>query len=538
MAWKPSIWSLNPTREARRHSQVWESRGSATGSALFFWRTSKDVSDLFLADPDLFRERIQQALESAIPWAAHEARERAARAAECLRGCEKLANEPRILDRLAEDLVRGGLVGELRPAKLVYLAATSRLLERPVSIVVKGPSSAGKSFTVKQALAFLPAGAYHELTAMSEKALVYSDEPLQHRMLLICEATGLESELASYMVRSLLSEGRLRYETVESTSEGLRPRIIEREGPTGLIVTTTAVRLHPENETRLISIPVKDSTEQTRAILDGLADDRPRNVDYKPWHSLQEWIEANPTTVHIPYAHELLRAIPPVAVRLRRDSSALLRLIETHALLHQASRARDPQGRIIATLDDYAIVRELVYDLVAEGIDATVPAVIRETVAAVPAADDQPVTLRQVAETLGIDKSAASRRVKHAIERGYLTNLADGARGKPMRLVQGEPLPADREILPTVNAIADSIAKHRPEAAEQETVDALHTEPQGGVPTSDKPLTVVVADLKDAPACRFGGHHTSVWCNDAGRQICRVCHPPAHKTPRGVWAWP
>ena len=35
--------------------------------------------------------------------------------------------------------------------------------------------------------------------------------------------------------------------------------MIEREGPTGLIVTTTALRLHPENETRMLSLTVTDT---------------------------------------------------------------------------------------------------------------------------------------------------------------------------------------------------------------------------------------------------------------------------------------
>ena len=69
---------------------------------------------------------------------------------------------------------------------------------------------------------------------------------------MLYEAAGLGSDFASYLVRSLLSEGRLSYETVEKTADGLRARLIERQGPTGLLVTTTAVKLHPENETRLI----------------------------------------------------------------------------------------------------------------------------------------------------------------------------------------------------------------------------------------------------------------------------------------------
>jgi hypothetical protein len=54
-----------------------------------------------------------------------------------------------------------------------------------------------------------------------------------------------------------------------------------------------------------------------------------------------------------------------VAVRLRRDFSVILSLIRAHALLHQATRERDGEGGVIASIEDYARVRELVADLVA-----------------------------------------------------------------------------------------------------------------------------------------------------------------------------
>ena len=50
---------------------------------------------------------------------------------------------------------------------------------------------------------------------MSEHALAYSHEPLVHRFLILYEAAGLESDFASYLLRSLLSEGCIKYETVE-----------------------------------------------------------------------------------------------------------------------------------------------------------------------------------------------------------------------------------------------------------------------------------------------------------------------------------
>jgi hypothetical protein len=58
------------------------------------------------------------------------------------------------------------------------------------------------------------------------------------------EVAGLTGDFGTYLVRSLLSEGRICYDTVEKIKDGLKARRIEREGPTGLIATTTELALH------------------------------------------------------------------------------------------------------------------------------------------------------------------------------------------------------------------------------------------------------------------------------------------------------
>jgi hypothetical protein len=146
----------------------------------------------------------------------------------------------------------------------------------------------------------------------------------------------------------------------------------------------------------------------------------------------------------------LAAAVPPVAVRLRRDCGALLNLIRAHAILHQANRERDVDGRVDATLEDYAQVRDLVADLVSEGVEATVPATIRETVEMVErlhGETEKDVTIAALAEELELDKSAAWRRVRSAMDRGYLENQEE-RKGRPAKLVVADALPADIEILP------------------------------------------------------------------------------------------
>jgi hypothetical protein len=423
---------------------------------------ARDVSELHLEDPEAFAGRIEEARGRAAAWLDIAESEAQERSREAWTACEHLALAPDILGLLAVELGRS-VSGEVRTVKLLYLALTSRLLEKPVSVAVKGPSSGGKTYLVERVLDFFPEAAYHALTAMSEKALAYSEEPIEHRFLVFFEAQGMASDFATYLIRSLLSEGRLRYEFVEKTSEGLRARLIEREGPTGLIVTTTAVRMHPENETRLLSLTVTDTREQTRDILASLARGREEGVDLTPWHALQEWL-ASPAAEHrvtIPYAPVLAELVPPVAVRLRRDFGALLNLIRAHAVLHQASRERNEDGHVVATIDDYARVRDLVHDLISEGIEATVPESVREVVEAamrLHEEEDEPVTTAALARELELDRSAASRRVRAAKDRGYLRDLEDNPR-KPSRIIPGDPLPEELEILPAPEVLAEACTR-------------------------------------------------------------------------------
>ena len=273
----------------------------------------------------------------------------------------------------------------------------------------------------------------------------------------------MKGDFASYLIRALLSEGRLRYETVEKTKDGLQSKLIEREGPTGLLVTTTDARLHPENETRLFSIFVTDTKEQTKNILRSLADDADGQVvDLPRWQAFQTWLGHGSNQVVIPYAKALAELVPGVAVRLRRDFGAVLNLIRAHAVLHQATRDHDSQGRIVADIEnDYAEVRDLVGDLLSEGVGATVSATVRETVQAVvdviaERSDSESVeaTTAQVSKKLNLDKSAGYRRVQVAVEREYLKNLED-KKGRPARLVIGDPLPDDMDILPTVESLIE-----------------------------------------------------------------------------------
>jgi hypothetical protein len=171
-------------------------------------------------------------------------------------------------------------------------------------------------------------------------------------------------------------------------------------------------------------------------------------TDFSEWHAYARWTAAGNHKVHVPYAGWLAANIPPVAVRLRRGFGALLRLIESHAILHQLSRTTDSAGRIVATEADYLAVRALVADLISDAVSSTVSPATRETVEAVEKLDQgQGVKIHDLAVHLDLERSTVQYRVTAARERSYLVNMED-KRGKPGRYRTGDPMPGETVILP------------------------------------------------------------------------------------------
>ena len=160
-------------------------------------------------------------------------------------------------------------------------------------------------------------------------------------------------------MRSLLSEGQLRYETVEKTVEGLRARLIDKAGLTGLIATTTAHSLDAETETRVLTLEVNENANHVREALRTIAARLGKvNIVPEELTAALNWLElAGDTTVSISYARWLADKVPVdrVAPRLTRDFRALISVIEACTVLHRSQRDRDSDGNIVATEADYAM---------------------------------------------------------------------------------------------------------------------------------------------------------------------------------------
>jgi DNA-binding transcriptional ArsR family regulator len=164
--------------------------------------------------------------------------------------------------------------------------------------------------------------------------------------------------------------------------------------------------------------------------------------------------------------------VPNSAVRLRRDFGQVITAIEAHALLHREYRNLSTKGSIVATIEeDYAVVRELLGDLLAETSETKVRKTVAETVAAVVAVDDEAnepdsdkeggATVSAVAKELKLDKSTARRWLNAARDAELVKNI-ETRRGQPARYrATGVLVQKDISVLPTADDLREAYDDYR-----------------------------------------------------------------------------
>src|SRR3546814_12965582 len=95
------------------------------------------------------------------------------------------------MDRILADFALCGVVGEAVNIQTGYLACVSRLLDRPLAIIIQSSSAAGKSATMDALLAMMPSDAQVRYSAMTGQRLFYIGETnLKHSILAIAPDAG------------------------------------------------------------------------------------------------------------------------------------------------------------------------------------------------------------------------------------------------------------------------------------------------------------------------------------------------------------
>jgi DNA primase catalytic core len=296
----------------------------------------REVGQLWTALGELQREQMKKLLEAPPEEALMTAEEQAA-ALELLR-------DPRLLERVLEDFERCGAVGEETNKKVSYLAAVSRLLKKPLAVVVQSSSSAGKSSLMEAVLDFMPEEHRVSYTAMTGQALFYMGQKnLKHKILAIAEQQGAEA--ASYPLKLLQSEGKLNIASTGKDPVSGKHVTHEYtvEGPVMIFLTTTAPDVDEELMNRCLVLAVNEDREQTRAIhrkqreaqtLEGLRARMRQDKIVRLHRNAQRLLRP----VQVVIAHLKDQGFPDAMTRTRRDHMKFIALIQAIALLYQHQR--------------------------------------------------------------------------------------------------------------------------------------------------------------------------------------------------------
>ncbi|MBE7438173.1 MAG: toprim domain-containing protein [Spirochaetales bacterium] len=289
------------------------------------WPQLRRVHDVFLSEKEKPQEK---------PVVVLSENEKAA-ALELLRA-------PDLIGLIIDHFRRCGIAGEETNLLVGYLAATSRLLEKPLHVLYQSSSAAGKTTIMKAVLSMMPEEVVHLYTDLSPAALYYILTELSHTILAIEE--DITSDEVRHLLKILKTEGYIRkMVSVKNEQSGRHEAIqFEKKGPVSVFSTSTRLWMSEEDQNRDIICTADESREQTRRIiemqnrlhtLDGLRMQKERESIQKLHRNAQRLLR--PLTVLFPHRE---KPFADNRHRLRRDHGKYRSLVAAIALLHQYQR--------------------------------------------------------------------------------------------------------------------------------------------------------------------------------------------------------
>ncbi|OPX99477.1 MAG: DNA primase [Syntrophorhabdus sp. PtaB.Bin006] len=184
-------------------------------------------------------------------------------------GALNFLKSPNLFERILKDFETIGVTGEDANKLMGYLAAVSRKLDDPLSVLIQSRSAAGKSTLQDAVISLVPPEDAVKYTRLTGQALFYKEEEsLVHKLLAIEEEHGAKD--ASYSIRNIQSSKYLSIAaTIKDPVSGkLKTEEYKVRGPVALMITTTEADLDYETSNRFITLTIDESKEMTERILE------------------------------------------------------------------------------------------------------------------------------------------------------------------------------------------------------------------------------------------------------------------------------
>jgi hypothetical protein len=291
-----------------------------------------------------------------------------------------IAFDPDLMERVAEDYQGLGVAGEKQNCQCLYLVGTSRLLDKPLSGLVQGASSTGKSFLIEKTEELRPPEKVLKATRMTPQAIYHLQEPIAHKLVVGGERSRVQDDAygdATAALRKLRSEGTITKQITEKKGSTFVTNEVTVTGPIAFMESTTLDKsmIFQEDLNRDLTLKTINTEEQNvmsmvkmaKANAYGDGEEQTDTSEVTRRHrDLQRSLVDK--SVYISYAVTLAKKMPATEAQCRRVFGQVLAMIEAVAVLHQHQRRRTKDGRIIATERDYEIARDLLIDPLWEAI--------------------------------------------------------------------------------------------------------------------------------------------------------------------------
>ncbi len=344
---------------------------------------AKLCADLLDASSELIKEDVSKVLTLVENFKPNQNKPDKAQATQTeIKQAMTFLKNSNLFDEILTDLEIVGVTGEETNKLVGYLAAISRKLDDPLSVLIQSRSAAGKSTLQDAIISLVPDEDYVKYTRITDQALFYKDEDsLVNKILAIEEEVGMGG--AAYSIRNIQSSKKI---TVAATGKDpgtgkMKTEEYTVKGPVCVMVTTTSAELEGETASRFLFLTIDESSKMTEAIhkkqreaetLEGLVKKKKSDKIIKKHQTAQRLLK--PLAVVNPYSKYL--AYPNQSLRTRRDHKKYLGLIRAIAFLYQYQREiktvdvdREKVEYVEVTFDDIERANQLANEVLGQSLD-------------------------------------------------------------------------------------------------------------------------------------------------------------------------
>ena len=396
----------------------------------------------------------------------------------------ELLRDPHLFERIVDDLSTLGYVGEDLNKQLLYLCASSRRLDDPISVLILSQSAAGKSYLVETVRRLMPPEEVVAVTSLSDQALNYIDD-LSHKFLILGEA--VHGEVVEHQIREMLSGKELsRLVTVKDPETGkMQSRVVRTPVIVSSVMSGTSHTINPENASRYFVVNADESREQTERIHEA----------QRQKYSLERLERGRGAAERIIRTHQAaqrllqkvaivndfapLLGFPTSLMRSRRDHDRFLDLIACVCFVRQYQKRAEHEGGVSfirCDLEDYAVAYRIMVEGVLSSTVRELPAgavglyselrrwVGREAERQSLRPEEVSFTQRQVREFTGLGHTWIKQALRQLVEYEYLSIARGGSeRTRAFYRLREDAAIAEMDLsmIPSPGAMAERVARKK-----------------------------------------------------------------------------